>query len=420
MTRVSWLAAATMLGVSCHYDDDDCHTHHYSSGVSIRHCHDDDFLDDDDFDDDDFDDDIFHLNVAPAELAVLVTDAPRAGLRAMHVTITEVALLSREVKPQVVFASGTGRRLELLSLRGEPGTRLYEVLAGRTGLAPAVFDSVRIRFSSPSLILAAGEAVGPSAIDCPSGCAVDVALPEPLLLGPSELAFLVIDVLVEPSLSAPDASAAAPRWTFRPAVQVQAFREDAADAIVTPLEVAGIVLEVDLPGERLRLEVDGEAGVLDIGAGLEAEIFAEDLERIPLESVERGSRINVRGTLNVEGSLAARSAFLGPTYRRRGILREVRSTGGGLRLALEDEEARSRFEVSASPETLVSLRRTRELALGAARPGQLAVITALPSAAGLPPTAVRIDLEPVRSVEIVPLDSVPEAPPALPTAAAGR
>jgi hypothetical protein len=130
----------------------------------------------------------------------------------------------------------------------------------------------------------------------------------------------------------------------------------------------------------------------------DAEVFAADIERLALEQIDAGERLSARGTLAADGSLLARSAFLGPTFRRRGIVREVRpAAGGGYRLILDDEEARGRFELAASPRAFVSRRRTGPAELLAAQPGELAVITALPAGSGLPPTAVRIDLEPARS-----------------------
>jgi hypothetical protein len=386
--------ALMVIVVSCDYeDDDDCHTHYYSTGVIISHCHDDDDFDDDDFDDDDFDDDIVHLSTAPAEVTVLVTDEPRSGLQAVHVTITGVTLLSPEVKPQAVYASEAGRRLELLSLREEGGTRLYEVLSGRTAVVPAAYEGVRLQLAAPSLGLASGEAVEPAAIDCPAGCAVEVPLAEPLLVGPGELATLVVDVLVERSLEPPGAGGSTSRWTLRPAVVVQTFREAAAQAIATPLEVQGLVREVDAPASRLRLELEDGAGVLDVDFGAEAELFAGDLGRVTLADVEPGERLSVRGILASDGSLAARSAFVGATFRRRGILREVRPGDRGLRLVLEDEAAHGRFELDVFDEAFVTQRRTLPLELHRAQPGQIATITGIQSAPGEQPRAVRIDLD---------------------------
>jgi hypothetical protein len=135
------LVLAALSACDEHDDDDDCHRHVLDSDeVVFLHCHDDDDFDDDN-NDDDFDDDDEHnflLGGGGAEVAVLVTDHPLDGVRKLYVTIREVTLLGNANEPVTLYDDLPGRRVDLLSLRGEDSTRLFDVVSGREGDASAV------------------------------------------------------------------------------------------------------------------------------------------------------------------------------------------------------------------------------------------------------------------------------------------
>jgi hypothetical protein len=382
------LLPAVLAVVSCECDDDDdddCHTHVLSTGETIIHCH-----DDDDFDDDD---DFHHLKSSDGEVAVLVTDSPRADLQAVHLTIREVVLQSGEVEPQPIYRSSAGRRVELLSLRRAGDVRLHELIAGRVAVKGASYDSVIVALGEPSLVLASGAAVTGPDIEVAGGGTIEVGLREPILVGPGELVFLSLDLDVERSVLDAPREGGKPRWRLRPVVLVEAIREEALAALGAPLEVAGSVKTVDAGRGSFSVEPPDGAGILDVVLGTAPVLLVPGLEPAGLDALAPGTPVSVRGDFDGEGKLEARSVAAGATFVRRGILRDVSAAAAAVHFTLEDGENQERLALEAGPDTSISFRRVEIGVLADLESGLAATVTAASGRQGLPAAAVRIDID---------------------------
>ena len=100
--------AGMLSSISCY--DDDCH---YHSHGSLWHCHGSSH-------------NSGHVH-SSSRVALLVTDHPLDEIDAFLVTITEVTFIEEEAGPMSVYRSDTGRRIDLLSLRGSRSTRRYDL-----------------------------------------------------------------------------------------------------------------------------------------------------------------------------------------------------------------------------------------------------------------------------------------------------
>ena len=136
-----------LTGISCY--DDDCHRH-YHGNTGIWHCHDDDF----------------HSGHShqTSEVVVLITDHPIEDVDAFLVTISEVQLIDEDAGPMWVYRSDTGRRVDLLSLRGSRSSRLYDLLASQE-VPAGVYDSIRLTVRDPVMVLDSGEVLEGARID---------------------------------------------------------------------------------------------------------------------------------------------------------------------------------------------------------------------------------------------------------------
>jgi hypothetical protein len=378
------LAILAAFLASCYDDDDDCHSHYVSTGVIVYHCHDDDDFDDDD----DYHD---HYYYQSGEVAVLVTDAPVDDVRSFEVTITEVVLQSSEVDPQTVYSSPRGLRLDLLALAGSEETRLFELLSGRLAVAPATYDSIRLAIKDPRIILHSGEVVDAERIALWREGHIDVSLAEPFPLGPSDVAFIVLDFDLERSLLAPAGDAdtgeggADPgaRWTFRPLVVVDVQRDDPRARVHTPLDVAGTVTAVDLDAGTFTLALPGgDAGTIEVSSADAA-----------AGAVVAGEAASVRGVWNADGGLDARAVVLGATSRLDGLVRELREDGEDLTLIIEEPGSPREIEVAVTAETVLSFGRLSPAVPGDLQPGRKVSVTARDAVPGAVPGAVRVDLE---------------------------
>ena len=381
-------ALLAVVSCECDDDDDDCHTHVLSTGETIIHCH-----DEDDFDDDDD----LHLKSSEGEVAVLVTDAPRLDLQAVHVTIREVVLHGGEVEPQPLYSSSAGRRLELLSLRRAGEARLHELIAGRVAVKAASYDTVSIALGEPSLVLASGATVEAADIDVAGGGTTEVGLREPLLIGPGELVYLSLDLDVERSFQDSPRNGMKARWRLRPVVLVETFREGAQAALGAPLEVAGSVKAVDAGRRTFSLELSDAAGIVDVALGASPVLLAPGLEPGGLEALVPGTPVSVRGSLDAADKLEARSVAVGATFVRRGMLLDVSTGAGAVRFALVDLETKERLVLEAGPRTSITVRRLTAGALADLHNGLTATVTACPGQKGSPAAAVRIDIDPAAS-----------------------
>jgi hypothetical protein len=388
---VASLALCAAGATSCEVDDDDCE---YD---------DDDFDDDDfddDFDDDDFDDDdiygcsyIIIVGQSKGGVVVLLTDRPRPDIQAAHVTIAEVALESREIDPEPLYRWDAGRRVDLVSLRGTADTRIHDVVACRGGIRPAAYSSIRLAVRDPSIVLSSGEAIEPRDIDIAGGGNMVIDFAEPLLLGPSEVAFVVLDFDLERSFPAAPGSAG-PRWTLRPIVLVDVLREDVGRAVRAPTDLGGVVAKTERGAFDLELS-DGR-GVLKVRLAPGASVRGAGPEPLAPGAIRAGSRVLARGAWSADGSLLADSIVLGETFEAIGLVRELAPAEGGcldarvLVGAGQPHEGDLRLE--ACPRTIVSLDRVGPLGLGDLREGMMVSILAHAEGRS-PPQAAIIDVK---------------------------
>jgi hypothetical protein len=414
--------AAPLLLTSCCDDDDDCwddddvdcHSHTSDVGTVFIHCHDDDddFFDDEN--DDDFDDDDDHNFLAGgggAEVTVLATDSPLDGLRALRVTVARLELVGEPPDPVLLYDSAEGLRLDLLALRGSDAgggrdaTRLYEFLCGRRPVPAAAYGELRILLVDPEIVLASGEKLGAERIDLEGGGALELELREPVLAGPADVVYLLLDFDLERSLEPLGGGA---RWRLRPHVVPEVAREDVGERVAAPADVAGTVLAVDPQLGTLSVELSGGRGAFPVAVAKSTAAFDAVLEPLNLAALHPGDAVSARGVLGADGLLAARSLVAAATEALRGTIAAV---GGGaaleLALELETESARvaPRVEVVVAPWAEVTLRRRTRVPAGALAPGRKVTATVLslgtraavaPEAAldGESLTAVRVDLDP--------------------------
>jgi hypothetical protein len=361
---ISALAVCAAGATSCEYDDDD-----------VCHLDDDDFdddFDDDDFDDDDFDDDgcsiVIIAQSGGGGAVVLVTDHPRPGLQSAHVTISGVSLEGNEGEPQPLYRWAAGHRVDLLSLRGTPDTRVHDVVAARGGIRPAAYTSIRFTVRDPSFVLSSGEAIAPADIDLAAGGNMVVEFARPLLLGPAEVVYIVLDFDLERSFS--EVEGGGPRWRLRPIVLVDVFREDVGRGVRAPTDLTGVASSVDREGERFRLELSEGRGILEVRLARSALVRNGSLDLGGAGGIRTGARVVARGSWMDDGALLAEAIILGETFHASGLVREVVPAAGGCLdarvLVTAGQAHEGELHVEACPRTIVSLDR-----IGPAGPGDL-------------------------------------------------
>ncbi len=277
---------------SCY--DDDCH---YHSHGGFWHCHDDHHHSD-------------HVHHS-SQVFLLITDHPIDDVDAFFVTITEVTFIEEEAGPMSVYRSDAGRRIDLLSLRGSRSTRLYDLLAIQE-LPPGVYGSIRLTVRDPALILSSGEVLDGSEIDLAGNGSIEIGLPEPVLLGPDETVYVVLDFDVSSSLTSKENSEGFGRGIIRPLILADVLYDDIEDEILTPTDLRGRLAQRDPETGLFTLELSEERGALDFRLSEEAEILDRYLNPASVNALTLGSDVRVRGYLTAAGQLDAESVALEP------------------------------------------------------------------------------------------------------------
>ena len=302
---LAFLVALSALTPSCHhYDDDDVEC--FSSGGTIV-C----FRDDHDH---------HHHITNEGTLTVALTDSP-LGLRSFFLTFTELVLLSDEVKPQTIYQSRDGLRVDLLALRGTPESRLYELLA-RRAVTAAAYKGARLFFRAPSIVTESG-GVDATAIALAAE-SIEITFTTPFVVGPAEDRFLVLDLDVAHSVTSPAGSSAT--WDVRPLVLAETL--GSAEELSTPLDLEGKIVAVkddgsftleleDSRGEAWISAPSPEAVILDAGipnAGIpNAGTLEARATLASTEAISAGRRAVVRGSFRNDGSFAPGLVALGKT-----------------------------------------------------------------------------------------------------------
>ena len=129
-------------------------------------------------------------------------------------------------------------------------------------------------------------------IDVAGGGNMVIDFAEPLLLGPSEVAFVVLDFDLERSFPAAPGSAG-PRWTLRPIVLVDVLREDVGRAVRAPTDLGGVVAKTERGAFDLELS-DGR-GVLKVRLAPGASVRGAGPEPLAPGAIRAGSRVLARG-----------------------------------------------------------------------------------------------------------------------------
>ena len=400
---IAVLALCAAGTTSCEYDDDDCE---YD---------DDDFDDDDfddDFDDDDFDDDdiygcsyIVIVGQSRGGVVVLLTDRPRSDIASARVNIADLTLESREVDPEPLYRWDSGHTVDLVPLRGTPDTRIHEVVASRGGIRPAVYDSIRLTVREPSIVLSTGETLGPADIHLVGGGNMLVDFAEPLILGPSDVVYIVLDFDLERSF--PDGGpAGGPRWTLRPIILADMLREDVGRSVKAPTDLTGVVARVGRKGDTFDMELSEGRGALEVRLAPGAVVRGEG----SAPAIREGSRVLARGAWTPEGHLRADAVIVGETFEATGLLRELTPSGGGCMdariLVSAGQALEGDLRLEACPGTLVTLDRIGSAGLGDLREG---MVVAVAGRAGKSPApAALIDVKQGSTVLSIPGDAAGE------------
>ncbi len=210
-----------------------------------------------------------------------------------------------------VYRSDTGRRVDLLSLRGSRSTRLYDLLAIQE-IPPGVYGSIRLTVRDPTLILSSGEVLDGSEIDLAGNGSIEIDLTEPALLGPDETVYVVLDFDVSSSVTRADNSEGSGRGIIRPLILVDVLYDDVEDEILTPTDLTGRLARRDPETGLFTLELSEDRGTLDFRLSEDSEILDGSLEPASVSALTLGSDVRVRGYLTAAGDLAAERVALEP------------------------------------------------------------------------------------------------------------
>ncbi len=376
-------------------DDDDCHTH-VSGSTTITHCHDDDF-DDDDFDDDD----VFVVIAQSAEVAALVTASEADGVAAFHVDIGEIVLEGRKSEPRSIRSARDSSRVDLVNLRGRGPTQLFELLAGRTEVPATTYESVRIALGEPTLVLASGRRIAGDDLALAGGGQLEVVLPEPLLLGPGDVAFLLIELDLERSLLPPSrlasvagGTAPEPSWRFRPLVHVECVREDLLGVVDAPAEIAGSIAYVDPDTRSIWVEVAPGHGLLEAVVPEESGVVDALLQPAALADLTLGDGIGIRGEWGLGGLVVAESVIAGGWSWIHGAVEAIERRDDETLIAIRDPSSGILRTVAALEPTLVLGDRREPGDLADLTVGRHVRIAACERPGGKVPVAARIVVSP--------------------------
>lgn len=347
-------------------DDDDCHTHVEGSFV-FTHCH------DDDFDDDDFDDEHSHIVVTQpqsAEAAALVTDSTHEALAAFHVDIDEIALLGSEIPPRPLHRRARDPfSVELVALHGGGGSRIYDVVSGRVEVPATIYDAVRVAISKPVVVLETGERLAGDLLELAGGGAIEVKFPEPVLVAPGDIVFVLIDIDLARSLApvpalatagAENAGAVRPtRWRFDPVVHVECVREELAGVIETPVDVTGTIAHVDLETRSIWLELGAGLGLLEATFAESAAGAGTAAAPLDLAALGIGDEITVRGRWGPGATLAAELWIRTGCMRRHGVVQDVERGPDGATFIIFDTATGAPRAIAIGDDTRVTRGRTK-------------------------------------------------------------
>jgi len=295
---------AGMLGSSIECNDD-CHDHHDGHGHSYRHCHDNDHHDDDGHD---------HQST---QVTVLVTDHPIDDVDAFLVTITEVTFLEENDGPTSVYSSDTGRRIDLLSLRGSRGAQLYDLLAVED-LPTGVYDSIQLTLRDPVIFLSSGEVLAGSKIDLAGDGRIEIDLTtEPVILEPDEPVYVILDFDVSASVVIAEDPDGSTRRDVRPVILVNVLYDDVEDVVLTPTDLRGRLTSRDPATGIFTLELPDDRGTLDFRLVARSLILDRFMNPISEEALTLGSEMRVRGYPTNTGDLEIERIVLEPHLSAR-------------------------------------------------------------------------------------------------------
>ena len=374
-------------------DDDDCHRHTDGVGTVYIHCHDDDDDFADDNNDDDFDDDDDHrflLAGRSARVTTVTTDHPVDGVRELFVTIRIVSLVGADASIEPVFQCDVGRRIDLLSLRGDESSRLFDILSVRSLVPTGAYVSAIVRIENPVITLDDGTIVPASDVELAANGVIQTDFAKPLSVGPGELAYLVVDFDVERSLSRETG-----RWKFRPLVLLDFAREPGTGEddgrMFPPADLIGLVDGIDEASRSFQLVLPADRGSIPVDVVESALVLEDDFDLGNFESIENGDVVSLRGFLHTTGELDAHSIVIGETSSEFGRLDEIERVEGGWGLSLEDAGGEL-IEYFVPPNALLTERRRGPVDASVLAEGCLVRVSAVArendSAA-----AVRLDVE---------------------------
>jgi hypothetical protein len=293
--------AGVLLGGSCYYSNNDCHDHYDSfHDDHYRHCHNNGHHGDG------------HHSSSSSQVTVLVTDHPIDDVDAFLVTITNVTFIREDDEPMSVYRSDSGRRIDLLSLRGDHGSQLYDLLATED-LPPGAYDSIQLTVRDPVLFLSSGGMLEGDEIDLVGDGEIEIALSQELILEADRAVHVVLDFDVSSSVFMSEDSDGSPRRGVRPIILVDVLYDDVEDVILTPNDLRGRLRARDPDTELLGLELPNDRGTLELRLLAGPELVDRWSNPVSEDALTPGSNVRVRGYLSNEGELEVESLELEPS-----------------------------------------------------------------------------------------------------------
>lgn len=250
----------------------------------------------------------FDSHTGTSETHVLVTDSPADGLEAFHLGIDSLRLHRDDGESVVLVRPESAFRTELLALRPRAGQRFFEVLAAGVDLAPGRYDRVSIVLRDPVGQLPDGETLNIESSGPEATTEIELDLEEPIEIRSAHTHYIVVDVDVDRSLVDDDRGV-----LFRPVVLIEDYADRLPDDARTSLAVDGEVIDtVMIPGESIRVALEGDRGELTVELGRDTAIFDQEGRRPFDGPFFAGERLSLRGTWTDAGSLSASRVVVDP------------------------------------------------------------------------------------------------------------